>query len=80
MSEPGRKTRLKLIVDGFAAAHLSVDRGMAELITLGILLCASAKTSPEEAIRHVEDKLKDYREILLTELEKRYGKSTPDLA
>ena len=74
MNAPDRKTRLKLFVHGCAAAHLSVDRGMAEMITLGILLCAKSKTSAEEAIRQVEAQLKDYREILLDEVEERYGK------
>ena len=75
---PDRETRLKLFVKGCAAAHLSVDRGMAEMITLGILLCAAANTSPEEAIKHVEEKLKDYREILLTEIEERYAKPSAE--
>ena len=73
MNAEDRKTQLRKFVEECAARHKSVDRGMAEVITVKLCLSAAAGMKAEDAFTRIEKTLGDYREILLMEIEERYG-------
>lgn len=74
MNERDRKTQLKRFVQECASQHKSVDRAMAEVITAKLCLSAAMGIRAEEVFARIEKTLRDYREILIMEVEERYGK------
>jgi hypothetical protein len=55
-------------------ARKPIDTAIAEIIVVKIAMGIMAQKDAQSIIAGVEHMLKDYREILITEIEERYGK------
>lgn len=73
MTAQDRKSQLKRFVQDCASQRKSVDRAMAEVITAELCLSAAMGMTTEGVFSRVEKVLRDYREILIMEVEERYG-------